>query len=174
PHADLDGRRQCRDRIDDERHTVLSRRRLPGRGLADTQRARAPLRSRPRRRVGGCRDCFVRPAGWCTHGDGIGIRRVSVCCGRANPARARVEHDVRRRRSTAEGTAMTAHLLTIARLELTAVARLRWIRLLRASFALLAAGAAYSAGAAEEMSGAAGFARVTMALVPVVLILVPL
>jgi len=69
---------------------------------------------------------------------------------------------------------MTAHLLTIARLELTAVARLRWIRLLTGAFALLAAAAAYSAGAAEEMSGAAGFARVTMALVPVVLILVPL
>ena len=65
-------------------------------------------------------------------------------------------------------------LLTIARLELIAAARLKWIRLLTAAFALLAAVAAYSAGAANELSGADGFARTTMALVPVVLILVPL
>ena len=69
---------------------------------------------------------------------------------------------------------MMTHLLTIAQLELTAAARLKWIRLLTAAFALLAAAAAYSAGAANEMSGADGFARTTMALVPVVLILVPL
>lgn len=69
---------------------------------------------------------------------------------------------------------MTAHLVTIARLELTAAGRLKWIRLLTASFALLAAAAAYSAGAANELSGADGFASTTMALVPVVLILVPL
>ena len=69
---------------------------------------------------------------------------------------------------------MMTHLLTIARLELTAAARLKWIRLLTIAFALLASAAAYSAGAANEMSGAEGFARTTMALVPVVLILVPL
>jgi ABC-type transport system involved in multi-copper enzyme maturation permease subunit len=69
---------------------------------------------------------------------------------------------------------MMTHLLTIARLELTAAARLKWIRLLTAAFALLAAAAAYSAGAANELAGADGFARTTMALVPVVLILVPL
>jgi Cu-processing system permease protein len=69
---------------------------------------------------------------------------------------------------------MTAHLLAIARLEFVAVARLRWIRLLTAAFTLLAAAAAYSAGAANELSGADGFARTTMALVPVVLLLVPL
>jgi ABC-type transport system involved in multi-copper enzyme maturation permease subunit len=69
---------------------------------------------------------------------------------------------------------MMTHLLTIARLELTAAARLKWIRLLTIAFALLASAAAYSAGAAAEMSGADGFARTTMALVPVVLILVPL
>jgi ABC-type transport system involved in multi-copper enzyme maturation permease subunit len=69
---------------------------------------------------------------------------------------------------------MTAHLLTIARLELIAAGRLKWVRLLTAAFALLAAAAAYSAGAANELSGADGFARTTMALVPVVLILVPL
>ena len=69
---------------------------------------------------------------------------------------------------------MTTHLLTIARLELTAAARLKWIRLLTIAFALLASAAAYSAGAATETSGVEGFARTTMALVPVVLILVPL
>ena len=69
---------------------------------------------------------------------------------------------------------MMANLLTIARLELTAATRLKWIRLLTAAFALLAAAAAYSAGAANEIAGAEGFARTTMALVPVVIILVPL
>lgn len=69
---------------------------------------------------------------------------------------------------------MMTHLLTVARLELTAASRLKWIRLLTIAFALLASAAAYSAGAANELSGAEGFVRTTMALVPVVLILVPL
>ena len=69
---------------------------------------------------------------------------------------------------------MTSQLLTIARLELAATARLKWIRLLAAAFALLAAAAAYSTGAANELSGADGFARTTIALVPVVLMLVPI
>jgi Cu-processing system permease protein len=67
-----------------------------------------------------------------------------------------------------------AHLLTIARLELQAATRLKWIRLLTVAFALLATAAAYAAGAAGELSGADGFERTTMTLVPVVLILVPL
>src|SRR6516164_2133535 len=69
---------------------------------------------------------------------------------------------------------MTAHLFTIARLEFVSVTRLKWIRLLTVAFGLLAMAAAYSTGAATELSGPAGFARTTMALVPVVLILVPL
>jgi len=69
---------------------------------------------------------------------------------------------------------MTDPLLAIATLELTAVARLKWIRLLTAAFALLAAAAAYSAAAANDVSGADSFARTTMALVPVVLVLAPL
>jgi Cu-processing system permease protein len=69
---------------------------------------------------------------------------------------------------------MMSHLLTIARLEFVATARLKWIRLLTIAFALLASAAAYAAGAASELSGADGFPRTTMALVPVVLILVPL
>jgi Cu-processing system permease protein len=69
---------------------------------------------------------------------------------------------------------MTSHLLTIARLEFVAAARLRWIRLLAAAFALVAAAAAYAAGAAVELGSPDGFARTTLALVPIVLVLVPL
>jgi len=69
---------------------------------------------------------------------------------------------------------MTTHLYTIARLEFTAAARLNWTRVLMAALALLASAAAYSAGAADELTGPDGFARTTTALVPVVLILVPL
>jgi len=69
---------------------------------------------------------------------------------------------------------MTTHLYAIARLELTAAARLKWTRVLMAALALLASAAAYSAGAADELTGPDGFARTTTALVPVVLILVPL
>jgi Cu-processing system permease protein len=66
------------------------------------------------------------------------------------------------------------NLITIAQLELTAAARLKWIRLLTVAFALLAAAAAYSAGAANELSGADGFSRTTLALMPVALLLIPL
>jgi Cu-processing system permease protein len=52
--------------------------------------------------------------------------------------------------------------------------RLKWIRVLTIAFALLAIAAAYSAGAASELSGADGFERTTMTLVPVALILIPL
>ena len=69
---------------------------------------------------------------------------------------------------------MMSQLFTIARLEWTAAVRLKWLRLMTVAFALLAVAAAYSAGAANERSGVDGFARTAMALVPVVLILVPL
>jgi Cu-processing system permease protein len=65
-------------------------------------------------------------------------------------------------------------LATIARLECVSAARLRWIRLLAAACTLIATAAAYSAGAAAELTGADGFARTTMTLVPVAIILVPL
>ena len=55
---------------------------------------------------------------------------------------------------------MTADLFTIVRLEFTSVARLRWIRLLTAAFALLTTAAAYSAGAAAELTGEIGRAHV--------------
>jgi Cu-processing system permease protein len=69
---------------------------------------------------------------------------------------------------------MIRHLIDIARLEYVASARLRWIHLLAAAYALLALGAAYAAGAAAELGSVDGFARTTMALVPVALILAPL
>ena len=65
-------------------------------------------------------------------------------------------------------------VITIARLEFVSAARLKWIRLLTLAFALLAAAAAYSAGAATELAGPDGFARTTMTLVPVAMILIPL
>jgi Cu-processing system permease protein len=66
------------------------------------------------------------------------------------------------------------HMRTLARLECLTVVRLKWVRLLTAAFALLAAASAYSAGAATDLSGADGFGRTTMALIPVALVLIPL
>jgi Cu-processing system permease protein len=63
---------------------------------------------------------------------------------------------------------------TIALLEFRAAVRLKWIRFFSAAFALLAIGVAYSSGALEELGGADGFARTTVALVPLTLVLVPL
>ncbi len=65
-------------------------------------------------------------------------------------------------------------IVAVAALEFTTASRLKWVRLLTAAFALLAAAAAYSAGAASELAGADGFARTTLALVPVSILLVPL
>lgn len=62
----------------------------------------------------------------------------------------------------------------IARLEFSTATRQRWIRIFAAAFALLSIGIAYSVGAAREAGGAEGFARTTVALVPLVLVLVPM
>ena len=69
---------------------------------------------------------------------------------------------------------MIARLAVVSRLEFVSVARLRWIRMFAAAFALLAVGVAWSAGSARELMGVDGFARTTVALVPLVLLLVPL
>jgi len=69
---------------------------------------------------------------------------------------------------------MIRQLSTIAWMESLAASRLRWIRLLGVAFALLAAAAAYAAGAAGEMTSSDGFARTTMTLVPMALVLAPL
>jgi Cu-processing system permease protein len=65
-------------------------------------------------------------------------------------------------------------ILTIARLELVAVSRQRWMRIFAAAFGILAVAASYSSGAIQELGGADGFARTTVALVPLVVALVPL
>jgi Cu-processing system permease protein len=65
-------------------------------------------------------------------------------------------------------------VMIIARLECLGAARLKWVRLLAIAFALLAVAAANSAGVANDLSGADGFARTTMTLVPVAMLLIPL
>jgi Cu-processing system permease protein len=62
----------------------------------------------------------------------------------------------------------------IARLEFSTATRQRWIRIFAAAFALLSVALAYSVGAAHETGGPEGFSRTTVALVPLVLVLVPL
>src|SRR5688572_29215144 len=69
---------------------------------------------------------------------------------------------------------MIDRLLVSGRLEFATVARLRWIRLFAVAFALLTVGAAWSAGSARELAGVDSFARTTVALMPLVLLLVPL
>jgi Cu-processing system permease protein len=65
-------------------------------------------------------------------------------------------------------------LATLAGLEFVSLARTRWIRLFGAAFGLLAVAAAYAAGSVEDVGGPEGFARTTVALVPLILLLVPL
>lgn len=69
---------------------------------------------------------------------------------------------------------MNETVRAIARVELAASLRQRWVRLFGAAFALLALGAAYSSGAVGELAAPEGFARTTVVLVPLVILLVPL
>jgi Cu-processing system permease protein len=69
---------------------------------------------------------------------------------------------------------MITRLSIISRHEFTSVARLRWIRMFAIAFALLTVSVAWSTGSARELTGVDGFARTTVALVPLVLLLVPL
>jgi Cu-processing system permease protein len=69
---------------------------------------------------------------------------------------------------------MTASLRTIARLELLAVSRRRWIQIFTLAFSLLAVVVSWSAGAVNELGAGEGFGRTTVALLPLVLALVPL
>lgn len=69
---------------------------------------------------------------------------------------------------------MMRRLGIVSRLEFVTVARLRWIRLFALAFALLTVAIAWSTGSAREVTGTDGFARTTVALIPVVLLLVPL
>jgi Cu-processing system permease protein len=69
---------------------------------------------------------------------------------------------------------MTRDLVEVAQLEFAAVTRAWWVRLLGAAFALLSVAAAYSAGALTQLGAPEGFARTTVALVPLALVLVPI
>jgi Cu-processing system permease protein len=69
---------------------------------------------------------------------------------------------------------MTRHARTIARLELVTAVRTRWVQTFTCAFASICIAVAWSAGAMRDIGAAEGFARTTVALVPIVLILVPL
>lgn len=69
---------------------------------------------------------------------------------------------------------MRPHLNTIARMECTASARLWWIRLLTVAYALMTVAMAYASGVIGETEPAEAFARLTVAVLPLALMLVPL
>jgi Cu-processing system permease protein len=65
-------------------------------------------------------------------------------------------------------------IAVIARLEFSAATRQRWVRFFALAFALISIVVAWSAGAVQEISAPEGFAATTVALTPIVLLLVPL
>ena len=69
---------------------------------------------------------------------------------------------------------MSTHMITIARMEFVAGARVWWIRLLTIAYALLTVAMAYSSGVIGEVEQGEAFARLTVAVLPLALTLVPL
>jgi Cu-processing system permease protein len=69
---------------------------------------------------------------------------------------------------------MTSPVMTIARMEFTATGRVWWIRLLTVAYALLSVAMAYASGVIGETERSEGFARLTVAVLPLALTLVPL
>jgi len=69
---------------------------------------------------------------------------------------------------------MTSQLITIARMEFTATERVWWIRLLTAAYALITVAMAYASGVVGETARDEAFARLTVAVLPLALTLVPL
>lgn len=69
---------------------------------------------------------------------------------------------------------MTSPLMTIARMEFTATGRVWWIRLLTAAYALMTVAMAYASGVIGETERGEAFARLTVAVLPLALTLVPL
>jgi Cu-processing system permease protein len=63
---------------------------------------------------------------------------------------------------------------TIARMELTAAGRVWWIRLLTVAYALLTVAMAYASGVIGETERSEAFARLTVAVLPLAMTLVPL
>ena len=69
---------------------------------------------------------------------------------------------------------MRRTLITIAKTEFTAASRLWWIRLFTLAFALITVAMAQAASVSGESGGGETFARLTVALLPLALMLVPL
>lgn len=69
---------------------------------------------------------------------------------------------------------MSTPLRTIARMEFTATERVWWIRLLTAAYALITIAMAYASGVVGETEPDEAFARLTVAVLPLALTLVPL
>jgi ABC-type transport system involved in multi-copper enzyme maturation permease subunit len=69
---------------------------------------------------------------------------------------------------------MTAPLLTIARMEFLATERVLWIRLLTGAYTLMTVAMAYASGVIGETHPDEAFARLTVAVLPLALTLVPL
>lgn len=69
---------------------------------------------------------------------------------------------------------MNLHLATIARIEFTATARVWWIRLFTVAYALIVIAMAYASGVIGDADAREGFARLTVAILPLALMLVPL
>ena len=69
---------------------------------------------------------------------------------------------------------MRRTLITIAKTEFTAASRLWWIRLFTLAFALITVAMAQAASVSGESGGEETFARLTVALLPLALMLVPL
>src|SRR5687767_492902 len=107
--------------------------------------------------------------------DTDGLRHSGVCNGsRGASGRSRrtgpsVAGDCQLREN-----AMTSPLMTIARMEFTAIGRVWWIRLLTVAYALLCVAMAYASGVIGETERSEAFARLTVAVLPLALTLVPL
>lgn len=69
---------------------------------------------------------------------------------------------------------MTSPLITIARMEFMATERLWWIRLLTTAYAVMTVAMAYASGVIGETDPGEAFARLTVAVLPLALTLVPL
>ena len=69
---------------------------------------------------------------------------------------------------------MSTTLRTIARMEFMATERVWWIRLLTAAYALITIAMAYASGVVGETEAGEVFARLTVAVLPLALTLVPL
>jgi Cu-processing system permease protein len=69
---------------------------------------------------------------------------------------------------------MRSIVMTIARMDFVATARLWWIRLLTVAYAAVTVAMAYASGVITETEPAESFARLTVAVLPLALTLVPL